>query len=170
MHNPHIHALAPEHIPFIVEACANWRELAQWGPPYWRPRSAAELQRKIADTSGPMPASAYTFVIEAGGTLVGECSLHAIDWRNRHAEVGICIWSPEHRRQEYGRFGVREMMDWARNELGLVRLEAWILVENGASRSLFESLGFTREGVLRKRYRHGGVQQDVCVYGLILER
>lgn len=100
--------------------------------------------------------------------LVGECSLHAIDWRNRHAEVGICIWSPEHRRQGYGRFGVREMMDWARNELGLVRLEAWILVENGASRSLFESPGFTREGVLRKRYRHGGVQQDVCVYGLIL--
>lgn len=79
MHNPHIHALAPEHILFIVEACTNWRELAQWGPPYWRPRSAAELQRKIADTSGPMPAGAYTFVIEDGGTLVGECSLHAID-------------------------------------------------------------------------------------------
>ena len=31
MDSPRIHALAPEHIPFIVEACANWRELAQWG-------------------------------------------------------------------------------------------------------------------------------------------
>lgn len=168
MHNPHIHALAPEHIPFIVEACANWRELAQWGPPYWRPRSAAELQRKIADTSGSMPASAYTFVIEDGGTLVCECSLHAIDWRNRHAEVGICIWNPKRRCQGYGRFGVKEMVDWARNELGLVRLEAWILVENGASRLLFESLDFEYEGTLRKRYRHGGVQHDVCVYGLVL--
>ena len=83
MDSPRIHALAPEHIPFIVEACANWRELTQWGPPYWRPRSAAELQRKIADTSGSMPAGAYTFVIEDGGALIGECSLHAIDWRNR---------------------------------------------------------------------------------------
>lgn len=60
------------------------------------------------------------------------------------------------------------MVDWARNELGLVRLEAWILVENGVSRSLFESLDFEYEGTLRKRYRHGGVQQDVYVYGLIL--
>ena len=67
MDSPRIHALAPEHIPFIVEACANWRELAQWEPPYWRPRSAAELQRKIADTSDSMPAGAYTFVIEDGG-------------------------------------------------------------------------------------------------------
>lgn len=168
MDSPRIHALAPEHIPFIVEACANWRELAQWGPPYWRPRSAAELQRKIADTSGPMPAGAYTFVIEDGGTLIGECSLHAIDWRNRHAQVGVCIWNPEHRHRGYGRFGVGEMVNWARDELGLVRLEAWILVENGASCSLFESLGFTREGVLRKRYRYGGVQHDVCVYGLLI--
>lgn len=83
MNGSRIHALTPEHIPFIVEACANWRELTQWGSPYWRPRSAAELQRKIADTSDPMPAGAYTFVIEDGGALIGECSLHAIDWRNR---------------------------------------------------------------------------------------
>ena len=76
----HLHL---EHIPFIVEACANWRELTQWGPPYWRPRSAAELQRKIADTLGSVPAGAYTLVIEDGGALIGECSLHAIDWRNR---------------------------------------------------------------------------------------
>ena len=92
---PTIHALAESHVPVILAACSDWEELAQFGPPYWRPRSSAELRRKIAATAGPQPATEYTFVIaaeDAGhdnaasdsaalpvGRLVGECSLHAID-------------------------------------------------------------------------------------------
>lgn len=48
-----LQALSEAHIPAILEACADWPELAQYGPPYWRPRSSAELRRKIADTAGP---------------------------------------------------------------------------------------------------------------------
>ena len=48
-----LQALAEAHIPTVLEACADWPELAQYGPPYWRPRSSAELRRKIADTAGP---------------------------------------------------------------------------------------------------------------------
>lgn len=48
-----IHAFAEEHIPHILDACADWEELSKHGPPYWRPRSSAELRRKIAATSGP---------------------------------------------------------------------------------------------------------------------
>jgi hypothetical protein len=47
-----IQALAEEHIPHVVAACGDWRELAQFGPPYWRPRSPAELRRKIAASAG----------------------------------------------------------------------------------------------------------------------
>ena len=60
---PTIHALAESHIPAILAACSKWEELAQFGPPYWRPRSSAELRRKIAATAGPQPATEYTFVI-----------------------------------------------------------------------------------------------------------
>ena len=43
-----LRALAEAHIPAVVEACADWEELAPYGAPYWRPRSPAELQRRIA--------------------------------------------------------------------------------------------------------------------------
>lgn len=162
-----IRSMTPSDVPVVVEACADWRELAQHGPPYWRPRATAELERKIAAMSGPTPATEYTFVIEADGRLLGECSLHAIDWRNRNAQVGICIWSPLDRGNGYGRRAVSELMAWAHDELGLLRLEAWILAGNGASRALFSRLGFTHEGTLVGRYRHGGRQHDVCVYGLV---
>lgn len=60
-----------------------------------------------------------------------------------------------------------ELVAWAHDELGLLRLEAWILASNQASKSLFAKLGFVHEGTLVGRYRYGGVQQDVCVYGLV---
>lgn len=87
-----LRALSESHIPAILEACSDWEELAQHGPPYWRPRSPAEIQRKIDATSGPTPATEYNFVLRTDeGRLVGECSLHAIDWRSRVAKwVSAC--------------------------------------------------------------------------------
>ncbi|WP_435084729.1 GNAT family N-acetyltransferase [Gordonia hongkongensis] len=159
-----LHALAEEHVPVVLRACADWKELAQHGPPYWRPRSPAELSRKIAATAGPQPATEYTFVlVEAGGRLVGECSLHAIDWRNRVAQVGICIWDPADRGRGFGRAGVCHMLDWGNGHLGLHRLEAWIIQGNEASRRLFSDVGFDHEATLRQRYLHAGVRCDVDV-------
>lgn len=163
-----IHAFTEEYIPHILDACADWEELSKHGPPYWRPRSSAELRRKITTTSGPQPASDYNFVLEDLGRLVGECSLHGIDWRNRHAQIGICIWSLEDRHHGYGTAGVTQMVHWASDHLGLHRLEAWILADNDASRSLFCHLGFTPEAVLRERYFHDGTYKDFHVYGRLL--
>ena len=163
-----LQALAEAHIPTILAACVNWPELAQYGPPYWRPRSSAELRRKIADTAGPQPATAYSFVLVAyEGHLVGEASLHTIDWRSRVAQVGICIWRPGDRGKGYGAAGSRAVIDWAVGHLGLHRLEAWILASNGASLGLFRSLGFVEEGRLTQRYLVGGQYMDMLVLARI---
>lgn len=163
-----LQALAPEHIPLILEACADWQELAQYGAPYWRPRSSAALQRKITDTAGPGPATAYTFVIAVGDRLVGEASVHSIEWRSRVGQIGICIWRPEDRGQGYGRAGTSAIIEWAQGYLGLIRLEAWILAGNLASHRLFTQLGFTEEGILRSRYLSGGHRHDVHVLARVM--
>lgn len=163
-----LQALAESHIPTILEACADWPELAQYGPPYWRPRSSAELGRKIAETAGPQPATAYSFVlVDDDGQLVGEASIHAIDWRNRVGQVGICICRPADRGQGYGVAGSQAVIDWATGELGLHRLEAWILAGNSASLGLFRSLGFAEEGRLTQRYLVGGQYVDMLVLARI---
>ena len=165
-----LQALSEAHIPTILEACAEWPELAQYGPPYWRPRSSAELRRKIADTAGPQPTTAYSFVlVGSDGRLVGEASIHAIDWRSRIAQVGICIWRPSDRGKGYGAAGSRAVIDWAVGHLGLHRLEAWILTSNGASLGLFRSLGFVEEGRLTQRYLVGSQYMDMLVLARITE-
>lgn len=160
-----LRALAPEDVPSVLEACADWEELAAHGPPYWRPRSSAELSRKISATSGPALAREYNFVLDRDGVLVGECSLHTIDWRNRVAQVGICIWQPSNRGQGCGRAGAEAVISWAEQHLDLVRLEAWILSHNAASLRLFDSLGFGHEAVLRSRYVQADARHDVHVLG-----
>ncbi len=163
-------ALAEEHISRIVVACFDWQELAQFGPPYWRPRSSAELRRKIAATAGPQPSTEYSFVVVAdSGELVGECSLHAIDWRNRVAQVGVCVWHAGDRGHGYGGAATAHMIDWGFGYLGLRRLEAWIVDGNEPSLALFRRLGFAHEGTLRGRYLHAGVSRDMHVLGLMAE-
>ncbi|MCM3895779.1 GNAT family N-acetyltransferase [Gordonia sputi] len=160
-----LRALTESHIPVILDACSDWQELAQHGPPYWRPRSSAELQRKVDATAGPQPATEYNFALvdEPSGRLVGECSLHAIDWRSGVAQIGICVWSPADRGNGFGRMGVEQMANWGFGHLGLHRLEAWILATNQPSRTLFERSGFVHEGTLRARYLHRGKHHNVDV-------
>lgn len=160
-----LQAMAESHVPTITEACNDWEELSSYGPPYWRPRSTAELLRKIAAMSGPTVASEYNFVIDTGEALVGECSLHTIDWRNRVAQVGICLWQPVTRGQGIGRAAAGQLISWADNQLGLLRLEAWVLASNTPSLRLFTSLGFVHEGTLRGRYLQQGQRRDMQVLG-----
>ncbi|RIT44605.1 GNAT family N-acetyltransferase [Mycobacteroides abscessus] len=166
-----IHALADGHIPAIVDACADWIDLAQFGPPYWHPRSPAELRRKIAATAGPQPATEYGFVLaDANDRLVGECSLHAIDWRNRLAQIGVCIWRPDDRRQGYGAVAVQHLVGWGFDYLAMLRLEAWIVEGNEPSIGLFSSLGFAHEATLRGRYFHAGKHSPMHVLSLTADR
>ncbi|OMB89924.1 GCN5 family acetyltransferase [Mycolicibacterium conceptionense] len=162
-----VHALAEDHLSEIIAACGDWAELAQYGPPYWRPRSTAELRRKIAATAGPQPGTEYTFVLVAqDGELVGECSLHGIDYRNRLAQIGVCIWNPNDRGRGYGQLGVQHVIDWGTGYLGLLRVEAWIVDGNEPSLKLFRRCGFTHEATLRSRYLHAGERRAMHVLAL----
>ncbi|AWT26758.1 Acetyltransferase [Corynebacterium provencense] len=165
--SPTIRSLSRAHIPTILEACGDWQELSHFGAPYWRPRSEAELERKVASMAGPSPAGEYNFVIVEGERLVGECSLHSVDLRNRVAQIGVCVWNPNDRHNGYGRFGVEQMVAFGFGSLGLLRLEAWILDDNAPSLGLFRKLGFGYEGLLRQRFLVGGQAHDMHVLGLV---
>lgn len=179
--------------------CTDWHELAQHGPPYWRPRSQAELERKLSASAGPQLATEYNFVLTESSAvdvqaaaginresqldartagyadlpseepktprLVGECSLHTIDWRNRVAQVDVCIWNPNDRHHGYGQQAMKFLTEWSAKQLGLQRLEAWILANNVASQQLATRFGFEYEGRLRGRYQLNGERHDVEILG-----
>lgn len=166
---------AERHIAAIVAGSQDWPTLAETGSPYWRPRAEAEVRRKVQSMAGPALAPEYNFVIlderfhDDGADLgdqrlIGECSVHGIDYRNRTAELGVCIWDPADRGRSHGRDAVEQLTTWASGYLGMHRLEAHIVVGNDASEQLFTKLGFELEGVQRQRWLCAGQWRDIAIY------
>jgi ribosomal-protein-alanine N-acetyltransferase len=71
---------------------------------------------------------------------------------------------PGSRRRGVAREAIELMVEWARSELGMHRIELHTLPENGPMRRLAEAAGFTREGILRDYAFERGRFVDNVVY------
>lgn len=81
------------------------------------------------------------------------------------ARVGYWV-AREHRGQGVGGRALRLLCAWA-HENGFVRLQADVIVGNEPSARLLESVGFTREGVLRSSIVQRGVRHDGVMFSLL---
>ena len=82
-----------------------------------------------------------------------------IDAEAATAELGYVVagWA---RGRGVGTAVLRELTNWAFTELGMVRVELLIDVDNPASKGVAENCGYTREGVLRSVYVKPGRRAD----------
>ncbi|MCA9968993.1 MAG: GNAT family N-acetyltransferase [Anaerolineales bacterium] len=100
------------------------------------------------------------------GTLIGSCGF--IYWRRtyRHAALGYELARP------YWRQGImtetlQAVLEYGFTTMDLNRIEALVVPENEASRTLLERLGFQAEGVLREYgYWHSRFY-DLAVFSLL---
>jgi len=94
--------------------------------------------------------------------------------------TGLSEWSARDRRAIVGTWFGREHWGTGLNAeskalvahlafavCGLERLGAYADIRHERSQRALEKLGFQREGVLRAWHRHGDVQKDVVIFGLL---
>ncbi|WP_237059286.1 GNAT family N-acetyltransferase [Microbulbifer sediminum] len=115
---------------------------------------------------GFLEGSLYQWGLDVEGQLVGTCTLAAIDRANGHGEIGFAL-ARAYRGQGIMARAVRALLEFAFGPLGMHRVEADVDPRNTASIRLLERQGFTREGLLRERYREEGGFQDALIYGLL---
>lgn len=103
----------------------------------------------------------------ATGTATGMmCLLH----RQQPGVVGVGYFTVVScRRRGATRTSLNLLSRWALSLPGIVRLEALILSENEGSIRVVESVGFRREGLLRKYLDLGLTREDAFLYSLIEE-
>lgn len=83
---------------------------------------------------------------------------------------GIGYWlAPRYWRQRIMSEAIRAVLAHGFDELGVVKFEADVFVANEASSALLESLGFRREGTLRKAIQKRDEWLDEHRYGLLRE-
>lgn len=108
--------------------------------------------------------------LRAGERLIGACGLHRIDYRNRHAELGIVIGDPSEWGKGYGTEAVRLLVGHAFETLNLNRVQLHVYETNPAGIRAYEKVGFRREGVMRQFAFREGRYWDAHLMAILREQ
>ena len=114
--------------------------------------------------------SGFQLAVTAGGsdTLLGLVIVHHVETEQGRAEIGFWL-AYEARGAGLGTRAVTLLVDWLFDHPWLRRLELTTTPDNEGALALAESLGFTREGVLRQRVVERGKAVDIVWFGLLRE-
>jgi RimJ/RimL family protein N-acetyltransferase len=101
-------------------------------------------------------------IVDDGGDFLGIAVVPEIDRETRTAELGYVV-APAARGRGVATEALGRLTAWAL-ELGMVRLELLIGVDNVASKKVAERCGYVREGVLRSLYFKQGRREDTEIW------
>lgn len=109
---------------------------------------------------------ALQLLVTVGDEPVGVVEFDPIDREAGVAEFAAWV-HPDHQGRGYAREATELMVAYAFDELRLHKVTANAFASNEASRALFESVGFTQEGVGREDAFYDGGYHDTHYYGLL---
>ena len=131
------------------------------------PRNEDQLSRRfdLTQTSN----NSYLFAIRPleGDELVGLLEFDGIDWVHRTTFVSIGIGEAHHRGLGYGYDTMRLALNFAFNEMNLHRVCLTVFSYNENALALYQSLGFTQEGVYREHVERDGRRHDMILLGIL---
>lgn len=108
-------------------------------------------------------------VLKENDKLIGMVNLVNIQWINRNAEFSILLGDKEEWGKGYGKQATAEMLKFGFLERNLERIYLTVDVEHQKAITLYEKLGFKKEGLLRKHHFRKGKYRDVFIYSILKE-
>jgi RimJ/RimL family protein N-acetyltransferase len=98
---------------------------------------------------------------------IGNVALGRVDYLNRNGMFSIFIYERKYRGSGFGSEATQLVLDFAFNRLNLHRVYLQTSPNFEAAISLYEHLGFVKEGVLREHYYINGEYTDKVIYSLL---
>ena len=159
-----LHALESEHLK-QANAWVNDQDIQQWLTlPQPVPLRATETwYQQMADSDADHVFAIYT----NRNRHIGNIGLHNIDWKNRHAELGICIGEKYYLGRGYGEDAIHALLRFAFDELNLHRVHLKFFAGNNRAQSCYLKCGFKKEGVHRHALFRKGVFHDAVAMGIL---
>ncbi|MCC6169899.1 MAG: GNAT family N-acetyltransferase [Caldilineaceae bacterium] len=157
----------PEDTPAIYRIFSNdqvtrYHDLVT----YTDPRQAEELIDFFDESFELERAIFWGITRQEDGALIGTCGY--VWLRTYRGEVSYNL-HPDYWKQGYMQEALDAIVDFGFSELGLNRVEALVMVENGASSRLLRRLGFQEEGILRQQDFFKGQFHDMRLFALLAQ-
>lgn len=108
-------------------------------------------------------------ILGEDGTYLGGVALNQIHRANRFGNVGYWVRSSATRRG-VATAAVAQIVEFARRETDLIRLEIVVAAGNEASARVARKAGAVYEGTLRSRLFFHGAPHDAMMFSLLLPR
>jgi ribosomal-protein-alanine N-acetyltransferase len=154
-------------IPAIVEAVQD-PEIPRYTTvpdPYGEPE--ARHWQRMATTGLRIGTELPALIVDPDDDrLLGAVGLHNLNPETGRCSAGYWVAAPA-RRRGVARRALNLLCAYAFEHLGVRRIELWIEPANPASLRVAESVGFTREGLLRSFMQVGGRRRDMLMYSLL---
>ena len=99
---------------------------------------------------------------------IGQILLSGISQIHRNSEMSIRIGETSYRGRGFGTQALRLLIEHARKDLGLHRIELTVFPENAPAIRSYEKVGFLLEGMKREAAFIDGRWLDVAIMGLVL--
>ena len=117
--------------------------------------------------------SAYNNYVKAAEILqqlIGFTSINDIDLRNLRAEWGgTLIGEKKYIGKGIGKEASKLMLSYLFNQYPIRKCYAYCLEQHPATKKLFESLGFKKDGVLREHIYKDGSFKSLLIYSILKE-
>ena len=145
---------------------ANPEAMRFWNQPVHMQR--IQTERAVRNFIDCTPSYYRFWAVADAGTdrWLGLVNYHDGHIRSKRVAIGYII-DPARHRQGIATEAISAMLDFCFGELGLHRVQAFIIHDNTASRALVEKLGFRSEGLLRDNLRVGDFWRDDMLYALL---
>jgi RimJ/RimL family protein N-acetyltransferase len=123
-----------------------------------------------ARVAGAAERDGFELAVTTDGSdeLRGVVIVHHVEPDHGRAEVGFWLVR-EARGRGLGASAVALVVDWLFEEAGVRRVELSTTPDNRGAQAVAQRLGFTHEGVMRRRDIERGVEIDVVWFGLLRE-
>jgi len=137
-----------------------------WGPN--TPQQTREfVDEMVAAASQPGRAS-VNWAVTVDGALVGACMIAVTSAQHRRGELGYVL-AREHWGRGYATEAASAVLAFARDDLGLVRVEATCRPGNVGSQRVLRRLGMQPEGVLRSHMVIRGQREDSLLFAVVAD-
>ncbi len=158
--------LEPRDVGSLYSFRNDW-EVIQYLGGFSAGYSRKNLQEWVTAHRNRADEVLWTIADARSDKSIGHVGLYKIDNRVRKAEFAIVIGDRNSWGKGLGRRVTQAVVDWGFEQLNLHKVSLSVLAFNRRAISLYHSLGFRQEGVLRDEQFRSGRYHDLVLMSLL---
>lgn len=108
----------------------------------------------------------FAIVIKDTGEYIGGCGINSVDWKNRHACVGIFLGKPLWSKG-YGTDAMKVLVNFIFSQMNINKVYLNVFSFNQRAIKSYEKCGFKVEGVLREHIYRDGKYHDEYIMSIL---